>query len=207
MKTSNKNVNKKKKQNNENERKKVLVLIFGIVAVLLAFIGATFAYFTAMINTVNGNESVVIKTVVVKELVYKQTDSILLDNVKPGTMDTGSFTVNNPNTNATATYSMEFVIDQNNFTNADGNSQLVFTLTGGSLTSPVVHDFTNSEINKPGNRIPLITNATIPSGATQTYQTKLEFVELDINQDTNQTKTFIGHIEGKGGDIIAENVD
>ena len=203
MKTS----KKKKNRKNESERQKVLVIVFGIIAVLLAFIGATFAFFSAVINNENGNESVIIKTVMVKNLEYNQTDNILLDNVEPGSSDNGGFTVFNPNDNATGTYSLEFVIDSNNFSNAEGNGQLIFTLSGGKLTSPKVIDFTDSVVYNSGKRIPLVENVSISSHQTDTYITKLEFVELNILQDTNQTKTFIGHIEGKGGDLIAETVD
>ena len=195
--------NKKEKQ----EKRKVLVIIVGIVAVLLAFIGATFAYFSAVINTIGGNESVVIKTVVVRELEYNQTKSLLLENAEPGNSDEGGFTVHNPNTNATATYSMEFVVDSNNFTNTDGDNQLIFTLSGGNLSTPKTIDFTNSTEYPAGKRVSLLENVTISSNNTDTYTTKIEFVEKNINQNSNQTKTFVGHIEGKGGDIIAENID
>ena len=192
------------KYNNSNSNEKsrrILVFIFGIVSVILALVGATFAYFSAIVNNINGNESIVINTLVVKQLEYKSNGAINLENITPGDMSTSSFTVKNPNTSASAEYSLDFIVDENTFTNESNSNQLVITISGGQLQNAVVMDYTNGSKQTRN----FVNNIVIGPNQTDTYNIKVEFKEINVSQNENKAKKFIAHIDARGGNIITEN--
>ena len=81
----------------EKNHKKVMLLIIGVATLLVALIGATFAYFTALINRPNGEQSVAVTTTTVLGVVYTANDPISLEHALPGDHAETTFTIYNPN--------------------------------------------------------------------------------------------------------------
>lgn len=177
---------------NTELKKKVFLLVLGIATILVALIGMTFAYFTAIINNVNGNQSVTVTTATVEGIVYTASDPIVLLNATPGEYAESSFKINNPNATVPIIYDVKLVTDVNDFEKTDGDNQLVITVSGGQLTSSRVIDMTDSTLT--GDK-EVASGITIEPGATDTYQIRLDFFDTGVAQDTNQTKSFLGHIE------------
>lgn len=192
-----------KKKRKDEERKKIFVILIGIFSVLVALIGATFAYFTATVNNVNGNDSVTITTSVIKSLEYRANKSLVLEDVQPGVSDTGTFTIKNPNETAVARYGLVFIPDYNDFVNTAGNGQLLITISGGALTSPVVYDYTNGNTDQKQ----IVKDVRLNAGQTHTYTAKVEFVELNIDQNSNGNKSFAAHIDITDGLIITDQAN
>lgn len=181
-----------KRSKEENNYKRLLIIVLSITTIVVALIGASFAWFTVAVKNVNGNQSLVVSTAVLEGVTFQASDNLAVVNALPGDSAETTFTITNPNNSAKARYSLKFVTDVNDFTNEAGDNQLIVTLTGGDIKTPIIIDFTNGE-NKEDRQ--LITNATLSPKESDVYHAKLEFKNLDVNQISNQKKTFVGHIE------------
>ena len=216
----------------------VLLTVIGVATLLVALVGATFAYFTAAVSN-NQAQSISVTTATPVGLVYVGTE-LVLDNAIPGqSAEEKTFTVTNPGASSdmpsttAQEYDLDIIIDSNGFTYttteaaiAAGKSttpQLVVTVTAASTTAgdnaksntPVlkiddddtdgvvtvtdntyVADFTDGTTKaKATSSFGLVASQRIEIGEVQTYTINLDFEELDIAQDNNQTKSFNAHIE------------
>ena len=193
-----------KTQEKDNKNNRIVLLILGIATVLIALIGATFAYFTSVIRYNNAPQSVTLTTVEVQGLEYTASDTLSLVDAIPDNdkTDTQTFTIYNPNATAVITYSLYLKTDLNEFTvteydsDEDGEDeefadQLILTITGGQ-TSPVVLDLTDG--TDTADKI-IVENVRLNGQATDEYTATIKFAEINIPQDNNQGCTFVGHID------------
>lgn len=181
-----------KKYREENNNKRLLVIVLSITTIIIAMVGASFAWFTATVKNVNGNQSIKITTAVLEGVTFQASDNLAIINALPGDSTETTFTITNPNASANARYSLKFVTDVNDFTNEAGDNQLVVTITGGDIVTPIVLDFTNGEMKEDKQ---IITNIELNPKESDVYHALLEFRNIDSNQISNQEKTFVGHIE------------
>lgn len=193
-----------KTQEKDNKNNKIVLLILGIATVLIALIGATFAYFTSVIRYNNAPQSVTLTTVEVQGLEYTASDTLSLVDALPDNnkVDTQTFTIYNPNATAVITYSMYLKTDLNEFTiteydsDEDGEdeefaNQLILTITGGQI-NPVVLDLTDG--TNTDDKV-IAENIRLNGKATDEYTATIKFAEINIPQDNNQGCTFVGHID------------
>ena len=125
---------------------------------------------------------------------------MVLDHVQPGVSDTGTFIVKNPNESAVARYGLVFIPESNTFVNTDGDGQLLITISGGALTNPVTYDYTNGSTEQKQ----IVKDIRLNAGQTDTYTAKVEFVELNKDQNSNTGKSFVAHIDLTDGLIITD---
>lgn len=190
--------------NDEKKRKAIIILILAILTLIVALIGASFAYFTSSVRNVNGNQSFVMSTATIEGATYSSSKNITILDAMPGVSDETVFTITNPNSSATIRYSLKLIADYNNFTNEDGDGQLLITISGGNLKEPIVLDFTDG-INKKEEII--LSNATLSSSKSDVYNLKVEFVDIGKSQDSNIEKSFIGHIEINQSIAVSTNAE
>lgn len=176
----------------DRNKKRLLILVLGITTVVVALIGASFAWFTSTINNIKGNESIFISAAVLEGVTFQASDNLALMNALPGDSIDTTFTITNPNNSAKVRYSLKFVADVNEFTNEDGDGQLMVTITGGDIAREITLDFTDGNGKK---ETPIITNVDLNSKESDVYKVKLEFKDIGKNQISNQKKNFVGHIE------------
>ncbi len=176
----------------ESNKNKIVLLILGVATILVALIGATFAYFTSVINNVNGNQSVTVTTTTVEGVTYTASETLSLIDAIPGEWDETTFTISNPNASATVNYGLVFVPDVNDFEITEGTNQLVVTISGGQITGSKALDYTDGA-NSVSQVI--VDDVTLAAGATDEYTVRIDFFETQSVQNTNQTKNFAGHIE------------
>lgn len=200
---------------NSKKNNTVLLSVIGVATLLVALVGATFAYFSATVTN-NSQQSVSIATASVANLEYKQTKAITLVNAKPGDKtdgttgkEPGGFTITNPDGNTmTLYYDLDLIVDTNTFTAATSPAQLYLTITGATSdttngTAPTITTFNGdgtdvtdgTEAFKTGTTTKFVTQQAIVPGETQTYTSNLDFKELGKPQDENQSKSFVAHID------------
>lgn len=176
----------------EKNKKSLLLMILGILTILFALIGASFAFFSTSVKGVDDAESFALGSTTIEGVTYQAKDKIALREAYPGDSAETQFTITNPNSAAVVRYTLKFIADLNEFTAVDGNGQLLITISGGELKSDVVLDFTDGENIKEQ----LITsNVELKTKESDVYNLKIEFVETEKNQNSNINKTFTGHIE------------
>lgn len=185
------NIDLEQKSKEENEKKRLLLLLLSSITIILAIIGASFAYYTAHVNK-DRNESLTIGTTTIEEATYQANKSIKLLDAYPGSHDDMVFTISNPNKTAKIRYTLKFVADTNDFTAIDGPGQLIMTISNSKLTENVVLDFTDGINTKEGL---IVSNVELNPEASDDYNIRVDFVETGKNQDSNTARTFAGHIE------------
>lgn len=186
------NNNRNNNENNENNKNKIVLFILGVATVLVALIGATFAYFTSVISKPNGDQSVLVTTTTVEGVTYTASDPLVLVDAVPGDYAETTFTISNPNASATVKYGLKFVPDLDDFTNEEGENQLVITVTGGQIMESKKIDYTDGE-----NAVEqvIIDEVSLAASETDEYTVRVDFFETQSVQNTNQGKNFAGHIE------------
>ncbi len=116
----------------------VLLTVIGVATLLVALVGATFAYFSANITN-TADHSVIITTAAPVGLIYKSTGDIEATNIIPGESITpGTFTVRNPDgtgegetigSTVMQTYDLNLIVDEDTFNTNDGPDQLELKVT------------------------------------------------------------------------------
>lgn len=220
-------------ENNEKEEKRngnvVLLTIIGIATLLVALVGATFAYFSATLGR-NDQESVIVKTANPVGLNYAgNTLSIL--NAIPGDSDDDKFTVENPDSSTVKQkYDLVLVVDENTLTAAEHDKQLLITISGTVKTAGTEPDGTaatttldNSKYtdafdltdgtvvadnaqatgkSAKGKEFVIVQGQEIAIGETHEYSINVEFAELNLEQNENKDKDFVAHIEIRNAKAI-----
>lgn len=198
----------------------VLLTVIGVATLLVALVGATFAYFSATITN-NAKESVIITTAAPIGLEYLG-ETLALPNAIPGDTKDGTFTVENPSTSSVAqTYDLTLIVDTNEFSTAyqanngrveitEGETpdatllaeQLVITISGtsnGANTPTILNsgkfNLTDGSTPLPEAQRTIVDDQKIVPGEKHTYSINVNFKELNIPQDANQKKNFQAHIE------------
>lgn len=202
-------------ENGNGNGNTVLLTVIGVATLLVALVGATFAYFSATIQN-NAQESVTLTTAAPVGLEYLAQTQVEIPNAVPGQSATGQFTVKNPNESTVdQKYDLELVIEENGFTtglpdatlfpNAASSypagtttlpKQLFLSVSGtGTTNTPTIAacttdapcDLTDGTTAYPaGKHIKLVQGQRIGIGETQTYTVNLNFVDLEMNFGTEE---------------------
>jgi len=213
--------NRNEKDENRNGNV-VLLTIIGIATLLVALVGATFAYFSATLGK-NEQESVIVKTANPVGLNYAgNTLSIL--NAIPGDSDDDTFTVENPDASTVKQkYDLVLVVDENTLTSEVNAKQLLITIDGSVQTAGKEVDgtaatttmdkskYTNAfdltdgtavegntqaiGASAKGKEFTVVEGQEIAIGETHKYSITVSFEELNKEQNENKDKDFVAHIE------------
>lgn len=185
---------KQVQERENNNRNRIVLLILGVATVLIALIGATFAYFTSVINSPKGNQSITVTTTEVQGVTYTASDPLTLVDALPGDHSQTTFSISNPNSTASVKYGLKLVVDVDNFVNTEGNNQLVVTISGGQLTGNMTFDLTDGA-SVVGTSKSIADDITLAAGSNDQYTVRVDFFDTQDVQNTNQKKSFAGHIE------------
>lgn len=191
----------------------VLLTVIGVATLLVALVGATFAYFSASVSNEQA-QSVSLTTATPVSLIYVAAAKIEITNAIPGATDTKTFTVTNPASSTTEqTYDLTLVVDTNGFVTTDAADQLEITVSSSTTTqgknaagitvTTTLNTISNSPFNvtdgtttaAPASTHVIVNDQRIAIGEVQTYTVVLTFKETNSAQDTNQGKSFAAHID------------
>lgn len=192
-----------------NETKKgntVLLTVIAVATLLVAVVGATFAYFTASVAGNDTASSVVVKTAQIGTITYTNGNEVKLDNAYPGaTSNEVKFTIA---LDQDATTSVHYTLKWVNVTNDfDPSSDLVYSLKGtdqstGSVENgeqpKLIDDITDKEV--PTTSGTIIGSGIVSGASIHEYTLTVKFKETGIDQNSNQGKAFTGKIEVFTGD-------
>ena len=197
----------------EGKNNTVMLTIIGIATLLIAVVGATFAYFSAQVSGLEGQKEDVIKSATVGTTFIGGTE-VTAANIYPKeeAWGTKKFSItSNSSTGVTTSYNISLVIDAND--KADGvtpnktfeSGALSYTLTGDKETgasTPGTLASSNGEkaiTELSAGKSILLGTATINGNAgktvTQEYTLNFFFKDTGGDQNANQGAQFKGHIE------------
>ena len=180
----------------------VLLTIIAVATLLVAVIGATFAYFSV---TITGNDtatSVIVKTATLG-ISYESGNVILAENIIPGTViPTKTFTVTNSGEVA-MTYKISWVDVTNTFQDGSGDpTELKYSIAGSVTTGTgTTSSLAITQAPLANGDITGMTSITVDPGATHTFVLTMSFPETGADQNHNQGKSFMGKIQ-----VTADNV-
>lgn len=190
---------------NGNRINTLLLTVIGVATLLVAVIGATFAYFTA--NLTGGEESTTITVGAGKlSIAYASGDGILTaEKIQPELTDpaiTKNFTISGSNTTTSVMpYSLELVIQSNDFTNNALSYTFESTNTGGNGVVAVAISETQMQTGPGIIALGSGYFSGTVSNSVHTYVLKIYFRETGKNQDIDKEKSFAGFVNTKVGEV------
>lgn len=174
----------------------IFLSVIGIATLLVAIIGATFAWFSV---TVQGNENannITVNTAVLGNVVFEEGTGLDLGtNVQPNANPqiTKTFTVFNNNEAATETIGYEIYLDvTTNTLTPSANGAFVYSLSGTTNGLGTV-GMTVTEEDVPTSNTK-IADGELVGYETHSYNFSVHFKETGENQNAAQGKAFLGKL-------------
>lgn len=193
----------------EGKNNTVMLTIIGIATLLIAVVGATFAYFSAQVSGVNNQQEDVIKSATIGTTFIGGAE-VTAANIYPKEEAWGTkvFSItSNSSTGVTTSYNISLVIDAND--SPDGvtpnktfeSGALSYTLTGtesGASTAGKLASSDGAITELSAGKSILLGTATINGNAgktvTQEYTLNFFFKDTGKDQNANQGAQFKAHI-------------
>lgn len=183
----------------EDRKHTIFLSVVGIATLVVAIIGATFAWFSATVTGNNTASSVKVQAGTLGITYADGSSNINLTNAMPGASAYKTFTIQNTG-GVQSSYKINWKNVTNGFVkttvNATATDNLVYKLEMGDATSQGGTYITQTETAAPatGATTQIGGTGVIPSGKTQTYKLTITFKELGADQNSNQGKSFVGNI-------------
>lgn len=177
-------------EENSNKKQRIFLSVVAIATLLVAILGATFAWFSAQVKGNDEASSVIVETATLG-IVYENSNEIKGENVMPGWSQTKTFTVSaQVGANTNQNYTISWDIDTNDF--AD-QSDLIYTLVGAPKAGGTAINATEVQVPAVG-KTAISGQGTIKPTETHEYQLTVKFKETGSDQNSNQGKKFYGKI-------------
>ena len=171
----------------------IFLSIVGICTLLVAIVGATFAWFSI---TVTGNENptdIIINSGTLGQVNFNDGTAIDIKSLMPGVFTTKTFTVSQTDPTATGKISYNIVLNvKSNTLTPVAQGAFVHSLkssgntNGGTLATMV-------ETDVPENSF-IIGSGVIEGYESHQYEYTIGLKNLDVNQNAAQGKTFSGYL-------------
>lgn len=182
-----------------NKGQTIFLSVIGIATLLVAIVGATFAWFSISVSGNDKASSVVVTTAKLGSVVFTDGETITMNNIRPETspQETKTFTVANTEKTATETleYSITLNVDINTLTEAAAG-QFVHSLSGASSKTTgagkLVSVAKDTEVPKTTTQLG---TGTLVGNETHTYTYTIQFKESGENQNAAQGKAFGGKLQ------------
>ena len=184
-----------------NKGQTIFLSVIGIATLLVAIVGATFAWFSA---TVTGNDkasSIIVSTAVLGNVTFTDGNQINMTNIRPekSPQETKTFTIANTTEGATETIAYKITLDvtTNTLTEASKVGEDYYFVHKLSGTSSKTSD-AGTLVNLAETKVPTTTadlgNGTLVGTETHTYTYTIQFKEANADQNAAQGKAFQGKL-------------
>ncbi len=194
-----------KKERKQKDPNTVLLTVIGVATLLVALVGATFAFFSATVSNQSAQSIAVTTAQAPAALQYSTRAPIALTNAIPTATGNGEFTITNPSSNTKSyTYDLTLIVDSNGFAaKTQKNNQLTYQITdvttsmasGGN--KPTLQNYsTVTDMTHATTGQAVVTTQKIAPGETHTYKSTLTFVDDGTPQnELAGGVSFAAHIE------------
>ena len=164
-----------------DKKQRLFLIIIAVLTLFFAVVGATFAYFTIIVQGNEEASSIYIKSVKLGQVIFEDGQAINLVDVYPGEFVTKTFTIRTEGTDPDVKvgYSIYLVQTRNDFSTS--SESVLGTL---SLTT----------VPSPASTAPILTG-TLYGDDLHTYTYKIGLLEANSNQNNAQGRTFIGVLQ------------
>ena len=183
----------------ENNRgQSIFLSVVGIATLLVAIVGATFAYFSI---SVRGNEtasSIKVTTAKVGGVNFNgQTAGVEVTNAYPGWSSSKQFSIStDEGTDPTAeiVYGISLIVENGQLATAAPAGEFIYSLTGSGSCGTLAANVTDQDLpaTTPANGIG---SGTLVGECTHTYTFDMELVETNVPQNDLQGKSYFALIQ------------
>ena len=189
----------------EKKSSAILLTVIGIATLIVTLVGATFAYFTAIVEPSENSvdTDVTITAAELGTIVFKHEDTINLTNAYPGNSDSVEFSITAAEkATAGVDYQVYLIVTTNTFTS--DNLKGTLTAPQGAKTNNLA---TATSLSNTGAYAVsadgvLIGEGTIQPSTTDTWVLDVSLLETHDIQNVDQGKSFVAQIfvkvEGEG---------
>lgn len=179
-----------------NKGQTIFLSVIGIATLLVAIVGATFAWFSITIQGNDQASSIIVTTATVGNVVFTDGNEINMTNIRPETspQSTKTFTIVNTTSGATEKINYNIFLDVTaNTLSAAADGAFVHSLTGTANNGGTVADKIEEAV------VPAVGKNKLGSGTlngteTHTYTYSIQFKETNVDQNAAQGKTFAGKL-------------
>jgi hypothetical protein len=181
-----------------NKRQTIFMSIIGVATLLVAVIGATFAYFTIQVSGNNTASSIKITTADVAAVTFTDGAAITVTNAYPGYTKSKTFTVKTTSgdSNSQIGYRIQLVTTTTTLSAAATNSkEFNYSLSGTKSGSGTVATAVTKADMPKTNTTTTIGNGVLKGNETHTYTFTVELQERGSAQDYLQGKSFAAKIQ------------
>ena len=187
-----------------NKGQTIFLSVIGIATLLVAIIGATFAWFSA---TVTGNDeasSIIVTTATLGNITFSDGDVINMVNIRPESspQESKEFTVANNTVGATETlaYEISLNVTENTLTPvADG--MFVHSLSGSTTGSGTVATAITEQVVPVATTV--LGSGTLVGQESHSYTYTMQFKESGSDQNSAQSQRFSGKLSVEITDMDA----
>ncbi len=178
---------------NDVKGQTIFLSIVGIATLLVAIVGATFAWFSI---TVTGNENptdIIINSGTLGQVNFNDGTTIDIKNLMPGVFTTKKFTVSQTDPAATGRISYNIVLNvKSNTLSPASEGAFVHSLkSSGNINGGSLAVMNESEV--PVNSY-VIGSGVIEGYESHQYEYTIGLKNLNVNQNAAQGKTFSGYL-------------
>lgn len=185
--------------NRISKKQTLLLIIISMLTLFFAVVGATFAYFTIVVQGNEEASSIYIKSVKLGQVIFEDGQGINLIDVYPGEFVSKTFTIRTEGTDSDVKvrYSVYLVQTTNEFA-ANNIHEFMHEVTASSKTNEsdqaVLGTLSLSTVPSPASTAPILTG-TLYGEDSHTYTYRIGLLEADSNQNNAQGRTFIGILQ------------
>ena len=179
----------------ENQRgQSIFLSVVGVATLLVAIVGATFAYFSITVEGNNTASSIQVQTALVGGVTFIDGTNIDIDEIYPGWSATKNFVVENTQAGATDTISYAIILNvTTNTITAAADGAFVYSISGTSDNSGTVVSLTNQVV--PATTSTLSSSGLLNGDDTHSYTFHIAFNEMSTDQNAAQGKAFSGVLQ------------
>ena len=197
---------------NDNKGQTIFLSVIGIATLLVAIVGATFAWFSATVtNPDQASNSVIITTATLGTVTFSNGAEISVNNIYPGWTATKTVSVtSDANATVEVPYVIKLNVAANGFATAGSTQGYIkywFTSTGSSGTIATAVEEANAiDITATTGSINII-SGTLPgeSSVEHSYVIHFVFPEMSIDQNSQQGQTFSAYLSAHTDNRYTEN--
>ena len=182
-----------------DKRQRLFLIIIAVLTLFFAVVGATFAYFTIIVQGNEEASSIYIKSVKLGQVIFEDGQAINLVDVYPGEFVTKTFTIRTEGTDPDVKvgYSIYLVQTRNDFATYNINEfmhEIVSSSKTSTSSESVLGTLSLTTVPSPASTAPILTG-TLYGDDLHTYTYKIGLLEANSNQNNAQGRTFIGILQ------------
>ena len=177
----------------EGKGQTIFLSIIGIATLLVAIVGATFAWFSIPITGNDNPADIVITSSNLGQVSFNDGTAIDLGRIMPGTFTTKTFTVSQTDPSATGRISYNIVLNvKTNTLTPNANGQFVHSLkSSGNKNGGKIASF--DSISVPEKSL-VIGSGVIEGYEIHEYKYTIGLNNINANQNAAQGKAFSGYL-------------